>query len=186
MIFRNDDINQNSNFEDIEKMYSIILRYFPGAMIVSGVNILSQKSEDGNSYAAIKPVDIDFASVSQIVNLEKVESLFLYGPIASHGLAHLDHRAISRDLQEFSIRSSCNILDSKIFIPPFLRYNKTTFEICKKNNIQVLGVEDGEWTSLDNGPVDPKKQLFVFHSWKHTPESFEKKFEKLSTDLFTD
>lgn len=181
-IFRNDDINPNSNFLEIFAMYEIIRAHFPDARIISAVNLLSQTSEDGSAYAKLKPKDIDFAAVDRMMDPRDLAFLREHSEIASHGLAHLDHRAASADLQDLSIFGSCSILKCKIFVPPFLRFNGKTEQICDLRGIEFMGGIDAEkWVNLDNEPVRPDHDLFVFHSWKFTPATFAERFRSLST-----
>jgi len=181
MIFRNDDINPNTDFAALEAMYRTIRRYFPAATIISAVNLLAQSSKDGSAYAAVKPVDIDFAGVDKMLGREELENIRAWSDeVVSHGLAHLDHRALPAEMQEFSIRASCSILGTKVFVPPFLRANGYTRRICEARGITIFGLDDEElWLSLDRDRMDPSRKLVVFHSWTMTPEIFASRFEHL-------
>lgn len=177
IIFRNDDVSPNSNLDYIREMYATIKEYFPDARIISAVNIFSKSSEDRSPYPKLKPVDIDFPKVDRMMDLSKLEGL---EEIASHGLFHLDHRAASKDLQEISIRASCEILGTKIFVPPFLRTNEQTESICRRHGIEIMGgLWEDDWINLDNEDAVRGHQKFLFHSWKFTPESFRKRFAHL-------
>lgn len=171
MIFRNDDVNPNSDIDAIRAMYDTILRHFPDAEIWSAVNILGKTSSDGSAYAQIKPADIYFPSVDRVFDLSRLPEL---ENIASHGLYHLDHRGVGREVQEYSIVSSCEILGTRRFVPPFWRWNAETIRICKDAGI-LLWIE-GDWVNLDTNPLLHGVENFLFHSWKFTPETFAAKF----------
>ena len=67
--------------------------------------------------------------------------------LASHGLIHVDHRLLDYSAQEMSIITSTSLIGSKIFVPPFNKYNNETSEICSENNIELIKWEDG-WKHL--------------------------------------
>ncbi len=81
--------------------------------------------------------------------------------LATHGLIHVDHRLLSRDLQELSVISSASLIGTKIFVPPFNKYNEDTVEVCRNNKIKLVRWEDG-WTHLGYYPfVDNGKKYYV-------------------------
>ncbi len=81
--------------------------------------------------------------------------------LATHGLIHVDHRLLSKDLQELSILSSASLVGAKIFVPPFNKYNTDTVDICNKNKIDLVRWEDG-WTHLGYHPfADNGKKYYV-------------------------
>jgi hypothetical protein len=171
MILRNDDINPNTDFESTRKMYELFLAKNPDAEIVSAVTILAEETENGSCYKNLKPKDIKFPLVDKVIDLDKLAGL---GTIVSHGLWHLDHKHASYELQEYSIVSSCRILKTKIFVPPFMRWNKDTAAICRKHGIELWGEEKG-WFSLDRNKFEPGHKRYVLHSWLFTPEEFAQK-----------
>ena len=179
-IFRNDDVNPNQDLDKVRGMYAVIRKYFPDAEIISGVNLIAKTSQDGSAYPALKPKDIDFYDVDLMFDRKNLTGL---GILASHGLLHLDHRALSRDAQEISILVSCSLLDSKIFIPPFWRWNQDTIDICASNNIDLPVLQD--WINLDDAPARIDHGFYCLHSWKFkSVDDFEERFRdihKLST-----
>jgi len=172
-IFRNDDINPNSNFDDIRKMYGIIKSYFPDAVIYSAVNVMSQTSENKSPYKKIKTNEIDFTGIDRVIDLKDLQGL---ENIVSHGLFHIDHRNSDVQLWKMSILASCQILKTNIFVPPFLRKNRDIRKFCNKHNIKILGIDDGEWINLDNNKIKKDHDLYCFHSWRTTPDEFKSRF----------
>ena len=71
--------------------------------------------------------------------------------LASHGLIHVDHRLLPIDAQEMSIVTSLSLIKSKIFVPPFNKYNKDTERVCEENEIDLIKWEDG-WNHLGYQP----------------------------------
>lgn len=66
---------------------------------------------------------------------------------ASHGLIHVDHRLLNKQTQELSILTSASLVNSKIFVPPFNKYNSDTLEIVAEHNLTIVKWEDG-WQHL--------------------------------------
>lgn len=172
ILFRNDDVNPNSNFKEIREIYSIIKKYFPNSEIYSCVNIFAKETPTGMPYPPTKKLvkDRKLYLIDKIFDLKELEGL---EKIVSHGMWHLDHWHSSEDLQTFSIVSSCKLLKTNIFIPPFWRFTKLTKKICEDNKIK-LWVEP-KWVNFDNQEITRYNRYYIIHSWKFTPESFEKK-----------
>lgn len=80
---------------------------------------------------------------------------------ASHGLIHVDHRLLSYDAQEMSIVTSCHLVDSDIFVPPFNKWNEDTVKICDKHQIQLIKWEQG-WKCIEHN-LD--RSPSATHSW---------------------
>lgn len=172
--FRNDDVNPNSNLDDIREMYKTLKELVPNVKIYTAVNILAKKNDSGRPYPPMYFKNVDINDVDMVWNLETkgLEN------IISHGLAHFDHRHSSEELQKFSILTSCKLLNTKIFIAPFTRVSNYTKAMCKENKIDMWNRQ--RWENFDNKPMDLTKSHFLMHSWKFTPETFR---EKLLKDL---
>ena len=173
-IIRNDDVNPSSNFEHIKKMYSIILNKCPQAEIYSCINIFGQKNSKGTVYLPTK-IQIDYRDYFTIDSIFDFTQLPNLQNIASHGLFHMNHRIVTYDTQKFSIISSCNLLKTKIFFPPFWEWNEKTEKICTLNGIKLWVNED--WINIDRAVIDDNHDFYCFHSWKFTPESFARKIK---------
>jgi hypothetical protein len=83
--------------------------------------------------------------------------------LASHGLIHVDHRLLGRELQEFSILASCNLVDSAIFVPPFNKCNSDTIDICEEHDITLVMFEDG-WKHVMYNPFSDSDGLYYVHT----------------------
>lgn len=183
VIFRNDDVNPNTDFLELYKIYDALAGYFPGCQIWSCVNIFARANPFGtypeNQYAyadlKTKPAGMDFAAVDKILEISDVYYDVPFHQVASHGLWHMDHRAVSQDLQAFSIRTSCGVLGTKVFVPPFMRWNARTREICAAHNITLWGTDTEKWVNLDNAEMRPGHELYLFHSWKFKASEFIEK-----------
>jgi hypothetical protein len=92
--------------------------------------------------------------------------------IASHGLLHVDHRLMDKSAQEVSILTSCSLARSKVFIPPFNKWNEQTEEICAEAGIELIKFEDG-WRHLGYNKVDLLlADKYYYHTHDFTDEGF--------------
>lgn len=158
MLFRNDDIGANSNFEDIQKVYDHIKTRFPDSDICSCIYLFEKEGH--------LPRDIKCEyNTNKMFDLKQLPTLHT---IVSHGLMHFSHKRVSAEIQELSILTSCNLLNTKIFLPPFVEWNKDTERICNDNGIKLLGKE--KWRSLDKEVFDASYPYWLFHSWRWSAE----------------
>lgn len=161
MIFRNDDVNPNTDLEELRDIYSEIYHKYPDVTIISGVTVFSGASTKQSIYEEVpfkhKPKTW-FYKVKHVINS-------WFGKVASHGLLHSDHSVLSKDAQEMSILTSCSYLDTDIFIPPFNRFNEDTISVCKENNIQLIGYNE-KWLSLEHNNFNDQHDKWYFHSWR--------------------
>jgi len=86
---------------------------------------------------------------------------------------HVDHRLLKKEAQELSILVSCSLSKSKIFVPPFNKWNKDTDEICEEHGIELVKFEDG-WLCMEYNNFDVNHDLWYVHSREFTVESFKK------------
>lgn len=92
--------------------------------------------------------------------------------VASHGLIHEDHRLLDYAAQELSILVSCSIVGSKIFVPPFNKWNRDTEDICLDNDIYLEKFENG-WLSCEHNDFDSNHKYWYLHSRDWTLEKFK-------------
>lgn len=171
LIFRNDDVNENTDIIQLYGMYSHLRALYPDAKIISGITVLSRSNKKGSVYGNVPFKD---NPVSWFYDVDLAWKGFgLVSDIASHGLLHIDHSKAVKEVQEMSILTSCNLLKTRAFIPPFNRWNSETLNICIKNDIELIGL-GGKWKSLEFEPFDPNHKYWYFHSWRFNIESFKK------------
>ena len=82
--------------------------------------------------------------------------------LASHGLIHIDHRLLPFDAREMSIVTSLSLIKSRIFVPPFNKYNKNTEMVCEENEIDLIKWEDG-WNHLGYQPFANDGRNYYVH-----------------------
>ncbi len=172
IIFRNDDVNANTNKEKLSEFYGIIHSIFPEAEIWSCITLFAGSNTRGSVYGEL-PLKIRNTDW-----FYKNADRFMYDyrhpmyKIASHGLYHIDHSKVSRDAQEMSILGSCSYLNTKIFVPPFNKFNQDTIDICSENNI-YMKLDD--WKSLKYNDFDKTHKFWYLHTWEYTEDSLRKK-----------
>lgn len=173
IIIRNDDVNPNSNFEDIQKMYALFKKYIPDVKIYSCVTLLAKTSDNGSAYPEIPLKEIYTPDVDRMFDLSLLPQL---ENIASHGLFHSDHQHSHAHFQRHSIVASCRILNTDLFVPPFWRWGSRTKRICDEHGIKLW--TDGNWINLDRNEFVEGHKLYLLHSWTMTPEQLEEKLKR--------
>jgi hypothetical protein len=170
MIIRFDDVCSRTDENKLKDLISECSKY--GDVWLS-VNIFSQHSDKESVYPNVPFKD------SSVSSFYKVDEIYFETPmthlagirmcddyaVVSHGLVHCDHSRISRDAQEMSIVTSCNFLQTDVFVPPFNRFNQDTEDICRVNNIQLAKLSEG-WKSMEHNAFDSSHQLWYLHPWR--------------------
>lgn len=173
LIFRNDDVNPNTDMEGMDAQYDVIRDLFPDVEIWSAITMFSRMSDRGAVYNQVpfkdRPLEW-FYDVNRLLYSYDGEG---WEVICSHGLLHVDHSQLSRDAQEMSILTSCNYLQTDIFVPPFNRYNETTEEICDNHCIDLIEKEG--WKNFEYEDFDPSHEQWYFHSWRWNKDTLREK-----------
>ncbi len=177
MIFRHDDVSPSTDFDKLEKIHDFLVGSFPSCEIWSCVNIFGKKNSIGAVYPDLplraKPTRY-FYDADLLLDQKRIYSLAARKneQIASHGLIHAVHSQMNREEQEFSILTSCNLLNTKVFVPPFNDFNGITEAVCAENGIRMTKPADG-WKSIESTPFNPDHKVWFFHSWRYkTAEEF--------------
>lgn len=92
--------------------------------------------------------------------------------LASHGLLHVDHRLLMYEAQELSIVTSCSLIGTKVFVPPFNKWNSVTQSVCLSHDIHLVKFEAG-WRGMEHEPFDPDHSLWYCHPRHWTVEKLE-------------
>lgn len=178
-VFRFDDICINCDIDLANSIADTILEKFPEAVILYGVSPLvnDMGDYDGKDSQRIYPKIFNaYSDFRLFYRLDKCglpENLHRKATVASHGLIHVDHRLLERSAQEMSILVSCSLTKSKIFIPPFNKWNRDTESICKENGIDLIKFEDG-WKCVEYNEFDSNHNMWYLHHREFTEQSFKK------------
>lgn len=187
-IFRIDDISLNTDKNRLYKILNSILLKHSDCKFIFGISpfVCDMSKENFPNNERIYPKIMNALSdykefykmdicgvpdwVCEFENKFDIER-------AGHGLIHVDHRLLSKDVQEISILMSCNISKSKIFIPPYNKWNKETEDICLSNNIELIKFESGWKHILYNNIYDKDEcNKFYFHTHDFKDEDIERLF----------
>ncbi len=180
--FRFDDVSINSNMDITNKMAEFLMSKFPACEVIFGISPLVHNMQDEKDQQSKERVFPSLLSAfSDYKNFYKVTKFGLPDMIkgittASHGLVHIDHRLLPRDVQEMSIMISCSLTNSKIFVPPFNKWNKDTESVCNEHKIELIKFEDG-WRSMEHNEYNEVQKLWYLHARAFALEKFISWFE---------
>jgi len=179
IIIRNDDVNPNTNYKELMEMYDVIEKFVPDVEIWSVYCPTCVRRPDSNLIYPKEYYPLRQQPQAQLMKMVNHVSLPLeggaYRKIVSHGIYHVIHKNMSRDLQGASIIAACRFLRTNIFVPPYSEYDETTIDICSKHGITFV-MPSPEWKSLESEPFNPDHKKWFFHSWRYTVESLKGMF----------
>ena len=179
MVIRVDDVSANTDISDLKLMYESIKERFGDVEVWFAISLFCVRNSKGSVYPKTPfkdneigfffDNDLFFNQVFYVQNTGFSDVKFV-----SHGMYHADHRQLDKVGQTISILSSCQYLDTDIFVPPFNRYNDDTIKVCEENDITLI--KDG-WKSFDCHPPSafPDQENWYFHAWRFTPEEFDER-----------
>jgi hypothetical protein len=170
MIFRFDDICLNTDMKNANEMAKYLNSV--GHRVLYAVSLLSQRTGNQFVFDPILKAYSDhrlFFGMSQL-GMPDVPD---FVEVVSHGIVHVDHRLLSRDAQELSIISSCSLLDTLMFAPPFNKWNDDTEVICIANDIELQKFEDG-WRGVEHNAYSTAIETWYLHSRNLTLEKMKK------------
>jgi hypothetical protein len=183
IIFRIDDISVNTSEARLRAQIEILLQTYPDSSVLLGVSPLVFNMDDAKGVAAERIFPKILNAYSDHRLYYKTEKLGIPDYVmqlcenqrimkASHGLLHVDHRLMDRGAQELSILTSCALVGSNIFIPPFNKWNTDTEAICSEADIELIKFEDG-WRHLGYNKIDSS---FTNKYYYHTHDFDDSKF----------
>lgn len=177
-IFRFDDVCINADMELINKMTDYFFYKFPDCVVLWGVSpLLHDMSGEKNEIEKQRIFPKILNALSDYRNFFEVDIAGLpeFHPkatLAAHGLVHVDHRLLPKEVQEMSILISSSLVKSKIFIPPFNKWNKDTEDICKEHKIELIKFEDG-WLSMEHNKFNESQDKWYLHAREFEYKKFE-------------
>ena len=180
-IFRFDDVCINADMVLINNMTDFLLGNIKDSIVIWGISpLVHDMSNEINmiSQQRIFPKILNAHSDHRVYyNVNKAGLPMLRDDvmIASHGLVHVDHRLLTKEAQEMSIMVSSSLVNAKVFIPPFNKYNKDTISICEEHNIDLIKFEDN-WLCMEYNKYDKSHNKWYLHAREFTFENFKKWF----------
>lgn len=182
--FRFDDVCINADMGLINKMTDFLVEKFKDCVVLWGVSPLvhdmSQEVSDVEKQRIFPKI---LNAYSDYKNFYKVDLAGLpeFNPnatLAAHGLIHVDHRLLPKAAQEISILISASLVKSKIFIPPFNKWNKDTEDICNEHGIELVKFEDG-WLSMEHNEFNKKHDKWYLHAREFNFKEFKNWFDNV-------
>lgn len=171
MIFRIDDVSVNTDRGGLYALIDTVRRHVPGVKILLAVSPLVHDVSHEPSPDNERPFPKILLAMSDHRKMFSVQRCGIPGDltcigedaIASHGLVHVDHRLMGREAQELSIVTSCSLVESSIFVPPFNKWNKDTESVCAEHGIELVKFEDG-WKHVNYNVFDPGHLKWYMHT----------------------
>lgn len=181
--FRFDDVCINADMDLIHNMTNFLFEMFPDCQVVWGVSPLvhdmSKENSEKTKQRIFPKIMNAYSDYRQFYNVDKagIPDIFTKATLASHGLIHVDHRLLSKEAQEMSILISSSLVKSKIFIPPFNKWNAHTDLICKEHGIELIKFEDG-WLCMEYNKYNEEQDKWYLHAREFDFETFKNWFNK--------
>ena len=184
VIWRIDDVSPNTDMAKLRAICGLLRKKTPGCAIWLGISIFGrrewpQESVYPNPPFKDRPLEW-FCAINSAAFLDLRSRAFSVGwegreplptgalVIASHGLIHADHSRLSEDAQAMSILTSCSLLQTRIFIPPFCRYDFHTEGICEASGIFLAKRVEHGWKSIECNSFNPLHDRWYLHPWRWT------------------
>ncbi len=171
MLFRVDDVSINTDTDYLHELVAVVRGRLPKAEFLFAVSPLVHDlswcvgSDRQRTFPRVLSAVSDHRRFFEVQHAGVPD---VYGPgrlptLASHGLFHVDHRLLGREAQEMSIVGSCSLVASKIFVPPFNKWNKDTESVCAEHGIELVKFEDG-WRHVNYNKFDPAHDKWYLHT----------------------
>lgn len=142
--FRIDDVSINTNPIRLSEMVGMLRSAHPGCRVMMAVSPCVFKSNDERVFPSMLHREPDFRMFYKSNALGvPYEMVAMADVVAAHGMAHVDHRLLERSAQEMSIVMSCSLVGSRIFVPPFHKYDVDTIAVCEEFGIELARLHDG-------------------------------------------
>lgn len=176
LTFRFDDVCVNADLNLIQQMTDYVYDTFQDCTVIYGVSPLVHRTNNQRVFPEILNAMSDNRNFYK-VEIAGIPKLDARPMRAGHGLIHIDHRLLTKEVQELSIIASCSLVGAHMFIPPFNKWNKDTEEICAGNDIGLVKFESG-WKSMEYNSYNLKHRLWYLHAREWTIESFKQWFQE--------
>jgi hypothetical protein len=188
-LFRFDDVSLNTDRFKLRSMIDFIQSRLSDVRIMlcisPAVHCLEQKQEAlerERAFPSELKVESDFRQfylvnkfgLPEIVYDCRVGKINL--ALASHGLIHVDHRLLKRSAQELSIVMSCSLVGTRIFVPPFHKWNEKTEAICQEHGINLHKFTPSAWRHLKYHKFDPFQPQYYLHTHDFSYDGFVERF----------
>lgn len=188
-VFRFDDISLNTDECKLRKMIDFLENKFQDASlsIILAVSpaVHSMRNCDALEMERVFPsllhTESEFQAFYKVNSVGIPRYIMEYRgrigfQIAAHGLIHVDHRLLTRSAQELSILTSCSLLGTRLFVPPFHKWNEKTEEVCRKHGIELIKFDSALWKHLKYHKFQTRETNYYLHTHDFTYEQFVGQF----------
>lgn len=181
MTFRFDDICLNTDVDRLSEMVRVIRR-LPKSRIIFAVSPMGHDMHDAPGlereriFPAMFHVEHDHRVFYKPdwTGVPEPKVLAMADVVAAHGLIHVDHRLLSRKVQELSIVAACALVKSQVFMPPFNKWNEKTREVCSEHGIELMTAFD--WKHLKFHAVSCEHENYYVHTHDLSLTEFTSRF----------
>jgi hypothetical protein len=126
-IFRIDDVSVNTEESKLFNFIELLFNKFPNSKFLLGISpLVNNMSEfsDKRSERIFPSIYNAYSDHKIFYNVQKcgipniikklIQKFGVQIELAGHGLIHIDHRLLTKEVQEMSIYVSCSLIESKI------------------------------------------------------------------------
>jgi len=183
--FRFDDISRNTDKDRLWAMVDVLRSKVSSCSIIFAVSIAGHEMADapGLEVERVFPSMFHVESDHRVfykpdwIGLPDISVLKLADKIAAHGMIHVDHRLLSRKTQELSILTSCSVLKTSLFVPPFHKWNAKTERICTEHGITIMRAHG--WRHLKFHNVSRQHTHYYVHTHDLALDAFAARIGKV-------
>lgn len=178
-IFRFDDVSICTMMSNCNAIANLLHSKFPDAEIQYAISplVFNIETEDDIEKQRVFPKIFnalsDHRKFYEVTNLGIPQNIPYYIKIINHGLFHLDSRLLTKEQQEMNIIAGCSLTKSKIFSPPFSKYNQDTIDVCEEHGIELHKFTDG-WKCFEHEDWDENNELWYLHPRLWSVEKLKK------------
>jgi hypothetical protein len=170
MIFRVDDVSVNTDLAKLKKIVATVRAVMSNAEFLFAISPLVHdvsQERAGDQERAFPRILSAYSDHREMFTVSRlgIPELGSIGKhdIASHGLVHVDHRLMGKEAQELSIVTSCALVGTSTFVPPFNKYNADTIAVCKEHGIDLVKFEAG-WKHVLYNDFDRSNSYYYLHT----------------------
>lgn len=166
--FRFDDLSVNTDGDKFLAMVKWLREVHPGCQIMGAVSPCVFDTGNERVFPALLNRESDHSLFYHTDRCGVPDDLMsACDEVAAHGMAHVDHRLLDLSAQEMSIAMSCALVKTKVFVPPFHKFNSDTEQTCSKHRIKLVRLHD-QMVHLGHHPVTADRNYYYLHTHDFT------------------
>lgn len=183
--FRFDDVSRNTDLNRLHGMVALLRSSPWKCRIIFAVSIAGHNMADAPGLEKERVFPSMFHVESDHRVFYKPDWIGVPEPfvfawadkIAAHGIVHVDHRLLSKKAQELSILTSCSLLKTDLFVPPFHKWNAKTEKVCTEHGVTLMRANG--WKHLKYHMVRPEFDTYYVHTHDLSNDEFAARIGKV-------